>query len=251
MITSYPREAINTVPSQNRPYNSISIRRFGTNIAVGTTFVSIDNIGIATPYMPSTALKFEVVSSSANDTAVGSGARTIEVTGIDNSWNLATETINLNGVTAVQSVGTYYRVIKAEVKTVGSYGATNAGNILVRGTGGGSSFVQIDTSNGQSFASHFCVPLGYYGAITGANISTDSGKVINTKVLSRDNANNTSSLFAPTQLAQYFEGLTGVHHFDYEPPILITPCTDVWISAKVASGTAAVSAEYWGWIAPT
>ena len=133
---------------------------------------------------------------------------------------------------------------------MGSYGGANAGNVLVRGTGAGSSFVQIDAGNGQSFASHFCVPLGNYGAITGANLSSDSGKAVSIKVMSRDNANNTTAPFNPIALSQYFEGISGVNHFDYDPPIYITQCTDVWIAAKVTASTAAVSVEYWGWTAP-
>lgn len=232
------------------PPNGQYIRRFGINSAVGTSYAVIDETGAAKPYMPSTPLKFEALSSSANDTAAGSGAHTILVTGIDSNWNLLSETITLNGLTPVQSVNTYYRVTKVEVMAVGSYGGTNAGTITVRGTGGGTTFVIVSPSYGQSFSSHFCVPAGFYGAIAGANLSTDSGKIVDIQVRSRDNANNTASNFHPDQIAQYFAGVTGTNHYDYTLPILVSPYTDVYITGKTASGTAVVSVEYWGYIAP-
>lgn len=257
MITTYPPQYLtdtqlraSQVPVQNRPSPSEGIRRFGTNTAVGTSFVSIDNIGVSTPHMPTTASIVEVLSNSANDTLAGSGARTVEIFGIGSAWQFQTETLMLNGTTPVQSVNTYYRVMRITVKTVGSYGASNAGNILARVTGAGPSFCQIDTGNGQSFTSHFTCPAGYYGAITGANLSSDSGKAVTVKVLARDNAQNTVAPFSPVELTQYFEGLTGTNHFDYDPPIIFGPTTDVWLQAKVATGSAAVSVEYWGWIAP-
>lgn len=226
------------------------IRRFGFNPAVGTTFEAIDETGAAAPYMPSTPLKFEVVSASANDTAAGTGARTVQVTGIDANWNLLSETVTLNGLTPVQSVGTYYRVTKVEVLTVGIYGGTNAGNITVRGAGGGTTFVTVTAGFGQSFSSHFCVPQGFYGAICGADLSTDSGKIVDILVRSRDFANNTTTNFHADQIAQYFAGVTGTNHYDYNPPILVSPTTDVYVTGKTASGTAIVSVEYWGYMVP-
>lgn len=257
MITEFPKSGLtdtqlraSQVPVQTMPSNAQAIRRFGTNSAVGTSYVSIDNVGIATPYMPTTAVRFEALSASANDTSAGSGARTVMITGLDSTWSLTAETVTMNGVTPVASVGTFFRIFKAETMTVGTYGAVNAGNITVRAFGGGSTFAQIDAGNSQSFTSHFTVPAGYYGAITGANLSADSSKIVSVRVLSRDNAQNTTAPFSPVNLTQFYEGMTGVNHFDYDPPIFITPTTDVWITAKVATGTASVSAEYWGWVAP-
>lgn len=239
-----------TVPITQIPTGATYLRRFGINTSIGAAYETVDSLGVVAPYMPSTPLKFEVLSSSANDTAAGSGARTVEVTGIDSNWALATEIVTLNGVTPVQSVGTYYRVSRVDVVTVGTYGGVNDGDIRARGTGGGSSFVLTNAGDSQSFSSQFCVPLGYYGAIAGANFSTDSGKIVSLKVVGRVTANAVVAPFSPIEQAQFFEGITGVEHFAYSPPILLGPATDVWLTAKTAAGTASVSVEYWGWYAP-
>lgn len=239
------------VPVTPIPTTGVYFRRFGVNTAIGVTFATVDSFGAAAPYMPSTALKFEAVSSSANDTAAGSGARTIEITGLGTAWQIQVETIILNGVTPVQTVNDYLRVTKAEVISVGSYGAVNAGNILVRGTGGGTSAVQIDTGLGVSLGSHFCIPAGYTGKIAGLNYSTDAGKYATLRLNQRLRANNVAAPFAPIEIVQVFDGLAGGQQFDYSTPLEFAAYTDVWATAKVAAATAAISTEFWGWIVPT
>lgn len=257
MITQYPYPGLThtqllstQVPVQIMPSNATAIRRFGNNSAVGTTYELVDTLGAATPYMPTTAVSVEVVSNSANDTSAGTGARTVLITGLDANYNLATATVTLNGLTAVVAATQFTRIYRADVELVGTYGGTNAGTITVRQSGGGTAFIQIDAGFGKSFSSHFTVPAGYYGAITGANLSADTGKTIDVRVISRDNANVVTAPYHSTNIEQLFLGVGATMHFDYDPPILISPLTDVYIQSKVASGTASVSAEYWGWIAP-
>lgn len=69
-----------------------------------------------------------VVSSSANDTAAGTGARTVQIEGYDASYAYTTETVTLNGTTPVNTVNQYARIFNCTVLTVGS-NTTNVGNI--------------------------------------------------------------------------------------------------------------------------
>lgn len=228
------------------------VRRFGFNPTVGTSQELIDALGAPTPYMPTTAAQIEVFSASASDTAAGVGARTVLITGLDANFNQITDTIALNGVTPVASTLSFIRVTKAEVIHVGAYGAHNVGQLTVRRIGGGTTFLIVVAGHGQSFSSHFCVPAGYYGAISGANLSVDSGKYVDIYVRSRDNANIVAAPYHADVIAQIFAGVGGgtVSHFSYEAPILLTPLTDIYITGAVVSGTASVSVEYWGWIFP-
>lgn len=76
-----------------------------------------------------------VFSDSSADTAAGSGARTIEISGLKSeaSTEYETETISLNGTTGVVSINTWWRVNRLIVLTAGS-GGENAGQITVRAT---------------------------------------------------------------------------------------------------------------------
>ncbi len=75
-----------------------------------------------------------ISSSSANDTEVGTGARTIKVFGLvenaDGDWVETSESKNLDGQTAVNLTNSYIRVYRAYLTGTGS-GDVNAGTIYV------------------------------------------------------------------------------------------------------------------------
>ncbi|MBL4704711.1 MAG: hypothetical protein JKY54_09325 [Flavobacteriales bacterium] len=87
---------------------------------------------------PTAGETWEVICESANDTSAGTGARTVLVTYLDSSFVTQTETITLNGQTAVTFVATNaYRFVSVAVATWGSnidnlYGKSNTGTIIVR-----------------------------------------------------------------------------------------------------------------------
>lgn len=103
-------------------------RAIGYNPAVGATAEGVwEGGGAMNLTMGSGSVK--VSSSSANDTAAGTGARTVRVYGI--IAGVATyEDAILNGTTAVVLNGAFARVFEIRALTVGS-GGTNAGDLYV------------------------------------------------------------------------------------------------------------------------
>jgi hypothetical protein len=112
-----------------------------------------------------------ITSSDGNDATAGTGARTVEVQGLDQDYNLATETINVDD-SASQT--TFIRVFRAIVKATGSGGqaagvisirsaASGSGTLLAQiqkvGTGGGASL-------GQTFMAMYTVPAGKTAYLT-------------------------------------------------------------------------------------
>jgi uncharacterized membrane protein YedE/YeeE len=75
----------------------------------------------------------KVSSSSTDDAALGTGARTVFVYGLDENYREITEVVTLDGQTEVLSTQSFLRVSRAFVITAGS-GNTAAGDIYV-GTG--------------------------------------------------------------------------------------------------------------------
>ena len=74
----------------------------------------------------------EIVSSSADDSSSGSGARTVSVLYLDDQYNSQNTTLTLNGTTPVEFTPTdSFRFIVAIVVTTGS-GKKNAGTITIR-----------------------------------------------------------------------------------------------------------------------
>lgn len=101
-----------------------------------------------------------VLSSSANDTSAGTGARTIRITGLDANYAEQSETITLNGTTPVATTNTYIRVHTARVVSAGS-GGSNAGTITVRQTTTSANiFLSLQIGRNQSNCSAYTAPAG-------------------------------------------------------------------------------------------
>jgi hypothetical protein len=78
----------------------------------------------------------DVISSSAADTAAGTGARTVTIYGLALDGTQLIETVTLNGQTAVTTTKAFWRVFGAQVATAGT-GRVNAGDIYIYKTGTG------------------------------------------------------------------------------------------------------------------
>lgn len=117
-----------------------------------------------------------VSSTSANDTAAGTGARTVYILGINGTGGYTSETVVLNGQTAVNTVHAYDSIERMSVVTAGS-GLANAGDITI-GTGvvtlgvPAVPYGQIATGENSSLMGHWTCPTGYTGYIVSGSISS-------------------------------------------------------------------------------
>lgn len=143
-----------------------SFQVFGYNPDVDTPEESVWPAGGTVPH-PTVASVLKISSSNANDTSAGTGARTVFIEGLDSSYAVVSETVILNGQTAVNTTNSYLYVNKFYVVTVGS-GGENAGNINA-GTGTVTSGVPavlydiIAVGHNNRTTGHYCVPAGYTG----------------------------------------------------------------------------------------
>lgn len=111
------------------------------------------------PWMTaSTAL--EIVSTNANDTAAGTGARTVLVQGLDINYIEVSQTITLNGVTPVALPQNLFRINNALIASAGS-GETNTGIINIQDAGAGTIRAIIPAGYGITKQSIYTVPAGY------------------------------------------------------------------------------------------
>lgn len=142
---------------------------FGFNPDVDTTQVTVWPLPTQVPF-PSAALQMTVSSTSANDTSAGTGARTIVVQGLDANYNEITETVTLNGQTAVTMAASFFRVNYAYVATAGSGGGA-AGDIYI-GTGVVTAgvpatvydIIKFDYNN--TTTGSYTIPAGYKGYLS-------------------------------------------------------------------------------------
>lgn len=106
-----------------------------------------------------TGAQMSFVSSSANDTAAGTGLRTLVMSYIEHSTLLAkTEIITMNGTTPVLSVATNIRFINSLTMLTAGSGGTNAGAITV--TNGGLTYGAISIGHRVQASAYRMVPSG-------------------------------------------------------------------------------------------
>lgn len=136
-----------------------------------TSFVSGGVQNDILPFLTSTAIapeptggeNFEIVSSSANDTSGGTGAQTVIITYIDNSYNQAYFTATMNGTTPVALTGLRAFAFQwAEVTAVGALGYAE-GTITIRIAGAGATHEQIPALGNKTLSARYMVPDGYTG----------------------------------------------------------------------------------------
>lgn len=191
---------------------------------------------------PDSAAAVKVSSSSNDDDAAGTGARTVVIFGLDGNYNEITETIELDGQTAVNTTKSYIRVNSLYVATAGS-GKTAAGIIYV-GAGTVTSGVpatiynQIAVGDNASITAHYTIPAGYTAYMTYGNIGT--GQLTGAHaVTGRLLTINTSGLRRTAAIVAFG---TGVQNFVFSEPLQIPEKQDIEASAVSSAGNAAVSA---------
>lgn len=234
-----------------------SVKKFGRNSAVGTTYVPVALGGIyRTPQSTSaTALRIKA-GGNANDTAAGSGARQITLIGTDENFNEVTETLATAGASASSATTTTFtRLYRFFVSQSGTYATASAGShvgdIVVEDSAGTQDWGTIDSANfpkGQSEIGAYTVQAGVTGYVKLRDLSIDSGKTIDMVFFSRTNCDQTSAPYDGMRAQSVISGVTGgsVETFgSVDVPFgpYVGP-TDIGFMARVASGTASVSVEF-------
>lgn len=225
---------------------------FGYNTGV-TSVKSIDSINIAAGAgLPASAAAETISSGSANDAAAGTGARTVLVSGLDANYNPISETIILNGQTAVSLVNQYLRINDMEVMTAGS-GGKNAG-ILYIGTGTVTTGVPAVIIAGVAIGDNrlksvrFSVPVGNSLAVaelsmTGFDVSATLGT--SDKVTVDLKQLNPATGLVELMKRFYIDSSSVDLHLD---PVLIIPAkTDIYMEVT-GTVSASVSANIRGYL---
>ncbi len=156
---------------------STSLTGFGADFNFGDVVSASTAIKLVrrTTYTEPTAnAQRSFASSSANDSAAGTGARQLVLTYFDvNGLGPFTETITMNGTTAVNTVATNICFIEKIIVTqVGSTGS-NVGIITLYAAvaAGGGAVWTIAATNNQTISAHHYIASGKTANITGISCS--------------------------------------------------------------------------------
>ena len=214
--------------------------KFGNNATVGDSLETIWSEGGLYVYPPSASV-MTVSSSSTADTSAGTGARTVTVFGLDADYNEISETVTLNGQTAVNTTKSYLRVNRMIVRSAGSGGA-NAG-VIYTGTGTITSGVPANvyasingvTGSNQSLMALWTVPAGYTAYLLQYDIS--NGTTSNTPAVCK-------LILAIRPYGEVFQAkdvkslTTGMHVEEtFSLPVKVTEKSDIEVRAISSSNS--------------
>ena len=215
-----------------------SVFQFGQATSVTTQQTLWPGSGVYA--FPAAATVIKVSSGSANDTAAGTGARTVQIVGLDANYNVISEAVALNGQTAVNTVNSYLRINDFYVLTAGS-GATAAG-IIYAGVGTVTTGVpatvysQISLVYNRQSQGIYTVPAGYTAYVSSYTFTSNcaTANVIQSGFLFVYYA----GVLIPTieATARFNAGASFDRHFDY--PLAIPEKSDLDLRGTSATASA-------------
>lgn len=151
---------------------------------------------------PTTAETLEISSSSANDTAAGTGSRTGLLFSLALDFTEQVTPFTMNGTTAVTLTGTHFRVQDVVLDTSGADGV-NDGVVTLQVSGGGAVRSVANIGNSRSFDSHWTVPLGKSAVVLQSYTLFEKDYSGNTRAQARDAGTANSSWISNVPVPLY------------------------------------------------
>lgn len=232
------------------------VHKFGTNLAVGTSFVPVSQGGIYQTPQVANATTLRVKAGNDADRSTGDGAREVTIQGLDANGNEITDVLVTDGTSAsTATTNTYIRLFRAFVSASGTYATTGTGShtadVVIENGAGGTDWATIESSDyprGQSQIGWYSIPTGKTGYMTSAygqaegltNTGFDIIFVYRPSIL------DGAAPFAAIR-NQYELRLAGGGSWNVNPktPLgpYVGPCDIGWM-AKVSTGTAEVDIDF-------
>jgi len=217
-----------------------AVRRYGHNSDVGTAPETVSHIG-AVMYYPAIAEILKIKSDDVDDDGapVGTGARTVWLQGLDNNYAIITDTITMNGTTAVDSNVAFLRLFEMKVVTAGTSGR-NEGTITAYGNDGTSKIDAIGAEENLSHSASFTVPAGQTLYIVSIVISDASLKGAEVSLYAREFGGLWEN-YRPYVI------LDNIITLPLSMPLVFTEKTDVELRATALAAGAVIAGGFSGW----
>ena len=222
-----------------------SIHKFGLNPSVSTTDEDIwAGGGSYSGFITAAAAVRIKAGGNANDTAAGSGARSITIIGLDENFNDASETVVTAGASAsAATTTTFIRVFRAYVEACGTYTANNTGDITIETTGGVVMAIILATY-GQTQLAIYTIPASFTGYLVRMSCDVDRAQGGAVNLWQRQSADDSTAPMKAKRLVSRRVGVTGPSETIFSVPIALPAKTDFWASGASATGTTVIAVEF-------
>lgn len=188
-----------------------------------------------------TASILTVSSSSTADTSAGTGARTVELFGLDADYNEINEIVILTGQDPVDTDNSYLRINRMIIRSAGT-GGQNAG-VVYAGTGAvatgvpANKYATIAIGDNQTLMALWTVPAGHTAYLTQTDIA----------VATAQNNKFATVIFLARPYGEVFQVKDkfviseNIHHQGYSFPLKFDEKTDLEVRAIGDSSGANIS----------
>ena len=231
--------------------NKHTVHKFGFNEAVPNgSYADVWSYGgtDALYNWASTTETFRIkAGGNVNDTAAGTGARSVHIAYLDSTGVETHETLATAGASAsAATASTGKRVLRAYVVDTGTILSNNTGIILIENSTTGEVVAEIDAGVGQTEMTMYTVPLGHtaYLVSTALNIAAGTNKDADVNFWQRTNAYNTTAPFGAKRLIKEWRAVQGHidHNFTSYP--VFEELTDLWFEGKGNGAVTFVAANF-------
>lgn len=228
------------------------------NFITGRSLATVQNTRIdlwegptANYVFPAAPQQMRVVSTSANDTAAGTGVQQVHIHYLDNLYNYQIATVILNGVTPVNTIPTNILRINGMHATAVGTGGNAAGTISLTNLAGTVTYAIILAGYNTARHGIFTVPAGKTGYIAQWQGSSGSSTGTHFTQIEIRATCHLGVLFPGVFL--FVDGMSGENFSNeasYRIPIPIPATADVKLSAisDAANANATAIGSIFGWI---
>jgi len=229
------------------------VRKFGANPTVGTTEEVIWHQSGAYAGFLSTAIAVRIkAGGNSNDSFDGTAARSIVVSGLDETFTEATEVLTTLGATVSAATSTtFIRVNRLYVEDTGTYTASglldaNAGTIEVETTDGTTLGI-IPQFEGQTSIAVLTVPAGKTLFVKEIHLNVAGSKTADIFVYQRRDADDITAPYRARRIVSEYGDVDGYLDVNYNYSISFPAKTDLWVTGTAISGASTeISAEILG-----
>jgi hypothetical protein len=222
------------------------VHKFGRNAAVPMDdWEFVSRLGLTGwPLSAATTVRIKAGGNVA-DTAAGAGAREVTVQGIDDSFNEVSEDIATAGAgVSVATIASFWRVHRAWVSAVGTYGDANVGLVTIENSGGGTDLIQIAADKGQTQFAGWTVPISKTAYLLSIHMHVALNGQANFRVFTRDDIDDTVAPMKAKRQRLFFAVKGSLHYLPKGPEFAINAKSDFWIEVYGAGATASVACEF-------
>jgi hypothetical protein len=217
------------------------VEKFGMNVDVDSNKETIWDGGAIYSYI-STAETVAITSTAGTDSAAGTGARTIEIQGLDANYNVVLETLTVGGGAGTTE---FIRIFRAKTITAGTSGI-NEGTISITSSDTSTVLAQIGVDGtginaagrGQTFMALYTVPAGKTAYLTQWTVGCG-----------KQNTDAVSTLLARPQSGAWnakdiITVSATTYAKDYKIPLQFTEKTDIEVRAYSTTNNSLVSSTF-------